>query len=155
MLYFFVVIISISNYALQEQTPEVNKTFGHVLTDQYNILYIGTVDEFYEMRWETQILYIVETNFLIIICLNILISVVTDNYDIVIQRIVSIDCQYRAKLMSEMESLMFWRRDKGYERYVVHAYQADQQQDGAMDEMQGKFRMLKNKILETGLDLKK
>lgn len=53
MLYFFVLIISISNYALQVQTPELYKSFGHVLTDQYNILYIGTVDEFYDMRWET------------------------------------------------------------------------------------------------------
>lgn len=34
-----------------------------------------------------------------IVCLNILISVVTDNYDLVMQRMVAEDCRFKAKQM--------------------------------------------------------
>ena len=86
MMYFFVFMMSVSNFPLQAE-EERNDTYGSfekVFADHYNVLFIGTTEEFHKMRFETQVLYVVETNFLIIICLNILISVVTDNYDTVI-----------------------------------------------------------------------
>ena len=77
-----------------------------------------------------------------------MISVVTDNYDMVMQKIVAIDCQYRAQLMYEVESVMSWNRNKGIEKYLFHAYFTGENTTSEGDEMHGKFRKLKNQIQE-------
>lgn len=47
-------------------------------------------------------------------------------------------------MMTEIESMMFWKRQQGHEEYIFYAYYAEkktfaQQQDEAL---QGKFRKL-------------
>lgn len=51
-------------------------------------------------------LYISGTFLINIVCLNILISVVTDNFDRVMQRIEAEDCKIKAKKMLSQE--IFW-----------------------------------------------
>lgn len=49
-------------------------------------------------------LYMVGTFLINIVCLNILISVVTDNYDLVIQRIEAEDAKFKANKLLSIEA---------------------------------------------------
>lgn len=153
MLYFFIFAMTVSTFALQDNDAS-KKSFAEMLCAQYQILYVGTEDDMFRMRESTMILYVLETNILIIVCLNILISVVTDNYDMVMQKMEATDCHFRANLMDEIESLLVWRRSYGYEQYIVYAYYADAYAAGGGDDEHGKFRMLKQQISSVHIDLK-
>ena len=59
------------------------------------------------------ILYIGGTFVINIVCLNILISVVTDNYDIVIQRKEAEDCKYKA------EKMLYNEKRSSFIRYKI------------------------------------
>lgn len=157
MLYFVIFTTSVSMFVLNDGTDggTWDKSFANVFADQYQILFIGTTDDMYQMRESTRILYVVETNILIIVCLNILISVVTDNYDLVMQRMEATDCRFRAELMDEIESLMHWKRKSGYEKYIVHTYYAESYTPGQGDSEHGKFRMLKQQISNMHVEWKR
>ena len=51
-------------------------------------------------------IYLMGTILINIVCLNIIISVVTDNYDIVMQRIDAEDSKYKAEKMETYHRIM-------------------------------------------------
>ena len=79
LLYFFIFIISISFFALSDK--ETN--FINSYLEQYDVLYAGNQTNIKKMRFAALIIYFLQTNFMIIICMNIVISVLTDKYDMV------------------------------------------------------------------------
>lgn len=79
LLYFFIFIISISFFALSEKET----SFINSYLEQYDVLYAGNQTNIKKMRFAALIIYFLQTNFMIIICMNIVISVLTDKYDMV------------------------------------------------------------------------
>lgn len=156
LLYFFIFTMSVSQFAMYPEQPHFWLSF----TQKYNLLFVGSEKDPYTMRPAEFVLYFVETNFLIIICLNILISVVTDKYDIVMQRIHAINLKTRAQMMHEHESLLFWRRDAGHKEYIFFAYYTEKESnsytDNVMgdDALQGKFKQLKDQLVNNHIDVK-
>lgn len=55
---------------------------------------------------------------MIIICLNIVISVLCDKYDMVMQRIDAMNLLTRAQIMHEAESTILFKNEKGYDNYI-------------------------------------
>jgi len=49
------------------------------------------------------LLYLLSTNFVIIVCLNIVISIVTDNYEEVRSKILSYDSKQKSKWLKGVE----------------------------------------------------
>lgn len=63
------------------------------------------IEDFQKQKPAVVFLYVTGTFLINIVCLNILISVVTDNYDLVIQRIIAEDCKFKARKMLFNETL--------------------------------------------------
>lgn len=52
-------------------------------------------------------LYVLATNFMVIMCLNILVSIVTEIYDTVCQTIKAVDYRIKAKMLLDIELALF------------------------------------------------
>ena len=89
-----------------------------------------------------------------VVCLNILISIVTDNYDNVQSRMNAIDLKERAVTLLQHEQLMYWNRGRKDElqylflmRYKRDGVEGDFGGGGQGDqEWQGKMRAIKNSV---------
>ena len=55
--------------------------------------------------------------------------------------------------MNEIERLLFWRREYGYEQYIVYAYYTDAYVGGGEEE-HGRFRKLRQQISSVHIDVK-
>lgn len=86
--------------------------------------------------------------------MNILISVVTDNYDNVVQRILAIDYQRKALLLLANERLLFWKRHSGSKKFIFLAKYTTMSQLDDKDQIDGKFRQIKTQINDITFDLK-
>lgn len=60
----------------------------------------------YERNFTQNVLYVLSTNLLNVICLNILISIVTDNYDNVMQKFEATDALFKLDLILNSELLI-------------------------------------------------
>ena len=79
VLYTLLLILTICSYV---STPDEKLTLGEVLFNCYTIMF-GENPTYGDIKDSPPaiFLYFIATNFQVIICLNILISIVTDNYD--------------------------------------------------------------------------
>ena len=80
LLYMFLFAISISHYAL---TSKVELNFVNSFLDQYDTIFSGSSEDINSMSIAALIIYFIQTNFMVIVFMNILISVLTDKYDMV------------------------------------------------------------------------
>lgn len=76
ILYFFVFIFGMCTFIVND---DHKITFS--LASAYQLIFGENLRNFAYANTSVQFLYILATNFLIIVCLNILISIVTENYD--------------------------------------------------------------------------
>ena len=63
-------------------------------------------------------MYLIGTNIINIISLNVLISIVTDNYNKVMVRIDAMDLRRQARHLLSYERLLYTKRDSGYPQYL-------------------------------------
>ena len=105
------------------------------------------------------IFYILGSNVIVVISLNILISIVTDKYDNVLMKLRAIDMKHQAQIMLEQEIFLFWNRQKvSYGHLFILRYKESGGGDsgmggedaggnsGASGEWQGKMREMKLQI---------
>ena len=107
ILYLFVTTISLSRYVINGQ-----KEFDEILKESYQLLFGENPDKNDSTgQW---VMYIVSSNLVVIVGLNLLISIVSDNYEKVQTRIKAIDYKQRVAMLIEFEKIMFWKRDSGF-----------------------------------------
>ena len=89
-------------------------------------------------------------------CLNILISIVTDNYDNVQQRIQAIDFTRKASMLYDNEVLMKGMRDETQPKYLFQISYADKPPTEEAEEQQlnGKFRQIKMQVTQNHKEMK-
>lgn len=94
------------------------------------------------------IFYFIHSNMINVISLNILISIVTDNYDNVQSRMNAIDLKAKAAILLQHESVMIWNRKITDMQYLfLMRYKKDGIEGFSGDEeWQGKMRVLKNSV---------
>lgn len=92
--------------------------------------------------------YLIHTNVINVICLNILISIVTDNYDNVQSRMNAIDLKEKASILLQHELIMRWNYELFNPQYLFLIRYKKEGIDGfgGDDEWQGKMRALKNSV---------
>lgn len=76
ILYMLVFIISICNYIVSKDV-RIAPSFA----EAYQTMFGENLEDMPDQNGPQQILYIISTNIQVVVCLNILISIVTDNYD--------------------------------------------------------------------------
>ena len=114
ILYAVVCILGLCNYIVNDDV-RMDKTFG----SSYQLIFGENLEDFSTQNLMVEFLYVFATNFLIVICLNILISIVTDNYDNVQQTITAQDFKLKSQMLYEMELVMFsHRRQAGFPQYI-------------------------------------
>ena len=70
--------------------------------------------------------YFISTNFIIVVCLNLLISIIQSNYEQVQEKFKSIDYKLKAELLLTVETLMFNKKNSGKERYLLYLHQTSE-----------------------------
>jgi hypothetical protein len=84
--------------------------------------------------------YLMGTNAIVVISLNILISIVTDNYDNVLMRMNAIDQKHKAGILLENEVNLFWKRNLTYYGYLfILRYMEDQGGNGSDGQANGEW----------------
>lgn len=82
VLYGFTLIMALCSYILVTEYDEDNQSFRKNIYSSYTVAF-GENAEWDDIKssYPKILLYLLSTNFIIIICMNILISIVTENYD--------------------------------------------------------------------------
>lgn len=102
------------------------------------------------------LMYIVATNIINIICLNILISIVTDNYENVQQKIKAIDRKQQAQLLEDNEKIMLNKKNSGYPKYLfVISYENGLNDKTQTQQWQGRAREVKKMLQYTQEHIRK
>ena len=101
-------------------------------------------------------LYIVATNMLVVVCLNILISIVTDNYDNVQARILAIDQTKKASMLYDNEIIIKSLKTPGMAKFLFQITYADRppEEEAAEQQINGKFRQIKMQIAGNHKEIK-
>ena len=97
--FMFLVNFSLCKMINDEEAFPVARKFGYIYASEYQQMFGENVEDFSKQKPAVIFLYVCGTFLINIVCLNILISVVTDNYDMVIQRMEAEDCKFKAKKM--------------------------------------------------------
>lgn len=94
----------------------------------YQIMFgVNPVYEEVSGSWPTLFLYFFSSNFIVIICLNILISIVTEKYDEVMVNINAIDLKEQASLLESNEKIFFYDESdvQSYFFVIINAKELD------------------------------
>ena len=107
--------IAICKYIInsQEDSDSVSSAFFGVYQMMYgeNPEYDNVMISFARVT-----IYFISSNLIVIICLNILISIVTDKYEDVMYRLKAIDFKMQAEMLQTAEKVNFWT-SKNYPTY--------------------------------------
>jgi len=120
ILYLFVFIFTVSIYTLNIGKSNEQFKFNSLLGREYQQI-IGqrpTNPTIHEESYTVNFMYLMATTLLNIILLNILISVVADNFAKAQEKISCMDTKKKAKMLLAHERLMIWKRSKGQKKYV-------------------------------------
>lgn len=113
VLYMLIGIIAICKFIVETS----DKDIFQVTFETYQIMFGENTEWVNIDSFPKFFMYIVATNIVNIICLNILISIVTDNYENVQQKIKAIDRKQQAQLLEDNEKIMN-NKDAGYPKYL-------------------------------------
>ena len=155
-LYTFILFMAISKHMLKELPTEKDKKLELIpsIVAAYQVMF-GENPETAELTaansndWKFDFLfYLIHTNVINVICLNILISIVTDNYDNVQSRMNAIDLKEKASILLQHELIMRWNYELFNPQYLFLIRYKKEGIDGfgGDDEWQGKMRALKNSV---------
>lgn len=80
----FLVIFALCKFINDSEPFPVDERYGLIFGQEYQQMFGENMEKFNKQKPAVIVLYILGTFLINIVCLNILISVVTDNYDLVI-----------------------------------------------------------------------
>lgn len=144
-LYSVIIFLAISNFVIAPEGTHLVPT----LINQYLAMFGNNpamkelIDENDNTVKTRLIFYLIGSNVIVVIALNILISIVTDNYDNVQTRMNAIDQKEKASILLANEYLMIWNRDIKDKQYLFIVRYKGTDLDNLEDEWQGKMRTLK------------
>lgn len=95
----FLFVLALCKFINDSEPFPIFMRFGLSIAQEYQQVFGENIENFNKQKPAVIFLYVIGTILINIVCLNILISVVTDNYDLVIQRIEAEDCKFKAKKM--------------------------------------------------------
>ena len=154
-LYVFILFLAVSKHILKDDPKEGDPPLNLVstLVGAYQIMFGENPDtsdivEGNSIKFEFWF-YLIHTNTINVICLNILISIVTDNYDNVQSRMNAIDYKQKAAILLQHEQVMYWNREVYDPQYLFLMRYKKDGIDGFSgdEEWQGKMRSLKNSVM--------
>lgn len=116
ILYMFIIILSISNFVVNGRDKQLFLT----IIEEYQLMFGENAEAYdiYKEDWLICFLYIAGTNLIVVVCLNILISIVQDNYDNVQLKMQATNFKQKAKILLENEKFMYWKRNSGAKKYI-------------------------------------
>lgn len=139
VLYMLLFINGLCNFVV-----DTNSTFWPSFTASYQTMFGENLENMETEKTSRQALYFIFTNLINIIILNILISIVTDNYDNVNQRILAIDYTKKAAMMYEYEVLFrqCCKKKKDIPKYLFLISYADRprEEEELEQQLTSKFR---------------
>ena len=121
ILYMLVFIFGLCNFLLND-----DQFIEESLASSYQLMFGENLEGLAKKSGQIQTLYVLATNFMVIMCLNILISIVTENYDKVCQTIAAEDYRIKAQMLLDIEEVLFKnRRDAGHPEYLFELSYVD------------------------------
>lgn len=85
--FLFMINFAICRFINDDEPFPIYHRFSRIFGEEYQQIFGENIADFHKQKPVIMLLYILGTLVINIVCLNILISVVTDNYDLVMQRI--------------------------------------------------------------------
>lgn len=146
ILFYSVVAFSLMFKAFDE---EFNTSFFPFLTFSYSIL-LGNWDIPTSPNFYSLVLFLA-TILNPVISLNLLIAILSDTYKTVnINRVIA-DSQELANMILEVETLLFWKRNQNYKKYI-HIVENDSVEDLEDTEYDTTVEKMKRKIIKIRKD---
>ena len=137
----FLIIFFLSNFAatLAFYSNSSDSDFGDLLLATYSISYGA-----WDYTWPTELQYIIFILCSLIntlVLLNLLIAIISDTYSRVSENLEIVDMQELADIISEVDTIIYWNRNKAKKQYLMSCSVAGSNKHSKSDNV--------NKILST------
>lgn len=146
ILYMFVMILALANFVVNGR-----KNLVVTIIEEYQLMFgeNAEAEDIWKDNWVILVLYLAGTNLIVVVCLNILISIVQDKYDSVQLKMKATNFKHKAKILLANEKFMYWKRNMGAKKYLFLMQYETALNNSAVDvNWQGKVRMLKSNMID-------
>ena len=130
---------------------DINSDFFPYLTDSYNII-LGGWENPHEPKFYSLILFLA-TLLNPIVSLNLLIAILTDTFETVKNDEVEADSQELAAMIVEVETLIFWNREKNLKKFI-HLIEKDRADAEDEPEIEALVKNVRSKLNDLADGLK-